>query len=243
MSVADNIGRIEERIASACARSGRRREEITLMAVTKFQELAAVEEAWSAGIRCFGESRVQEAAAKFDGFREGRLRMAAKADAKAGAGAGAELHMVGGLQRNKAKAAVKLFDCIQSVDSESLALELAKRAAGRESPLPVLLEFRTGEDSKSGFTCLDGLFRAAEIVLACPSLEARGLMTMAPFTDDEAPLRAAFRRLADARRELARRFPGEGNWLCLSMGMSGDFEIAVEEGSTLLRIGGAIFGG
>jgi len=229
MSVADNVERIEERIASACARSGRRRDEITFMAVTKFQELSAVREAWDAGIRCFGESRVQEAAGKFDGFRETHP--------------GAHLHFVGGLQRNKARAAVALFDCIQSVDRESLALELAKQAEGRGSPLPVLLEFRTGEDSKSGFTDPDDLFRVTELILGGSLLEMRGLMTMAPFTDDEAAVRSAFRRLAKVRRELELRFPGEGNWSCLSMGMSGDFEIAIEEGSTLLRIGGAVFGG
>ena len=229
MPVAENIETIEERIAGACERSGRRRDEITLMAVTKFQDLRAVEDAWAAGLRCFGESRVQEATAKFEGFRDAHPE--------------AQLHFIGGLQRNKAKAAAALFDCIQSVDRESLAAELAKHSASRPAPLPVLLELRTGEDSKSGFTELDALFRAAEIIVACPSLEARGLMTMAPFTSEEAPLRAAFRQVAKARRELEKRFPGEGNWDCLSMGMSRDFEIAVEEGSTLLRIGGAIFGG
>jgi len=228
MSVADNVEKIQERIANACLRCGRRREEITLMAVTKFRERAEVEAAWNAGIRCFGESRVQEAAGKFAGFRE------AHPDSR--------LHMVGPLQRNKAKAAVSLFDCIQSIDRESLAVELAKEAKGREEPLPVLLEFRTGEESKGGFADLDGLFRVTELVLGCSSLKALGLMTIAPFTDDRTAVRAAFRKLAGARRELECRFPGE-NWPCLSMGMSGDFEIAVEEGSTLLRIGGAIFGG
>jgi len=233
MSVADNIGKIEERIANACIRSGRKREDITFMAVTKFQELGAIKEAWNAGLRCFGESRVQEAAAKFDGFRDEHP--------------GTELHFIGSLQRNKVKSAVSMFDCIQSVDRESLALELIKHSEERGSPsgspLPILLEFRTGEDSKSGFIGLDELFRVTELILGCSSLEVRGLMTMAPFTDDEAALRAAFRRLVKVRGELEQRFPGKENWACLSMGMSGDFEIAVEEGSTLLRIGGAVFGG
>jgi len=229
MSVAENVEKIEERVANACARSGRNRDEITLMAVTKFQEARAVEEAWNAGIRFFGESRVQEAAAKFDGFRERHP--------------GARLHFIGGLQRNKAKTAAALFDCVQSVDRESVALELAKHAAGRAAPLPILLEFRTGEETKSGFTGADELFRVTELILGCSGLKAVGLMTMAPFTDEEAPLRSAFRRIVEMRRELERRFPDCGNWSCLSMGMSGDFEIAVEEGSTLLRIGGAIFGG
>jgi len=228
MSIAENIAEIEERIIKACLRSGRKREEITLMGVTKFQPMEAVDAAWEAGLRCFGESRVQEAAAKFAGFREGR--------------AGAQLHLIGALQRNKAKLAAALFDCIQSVDRQSLAAELAKYAAERSSPLPLLLEFRTGEDSKSGFTDVDELFRTVELILACPSLRIRGLMTIAPNTRDDGIVRSAFRQLVKVRDELEQRFPSQDRWACLSMGMTGDFEAAVEEGSTMLRIGSAIFG-
>jgi len=241
MSVAGNIAEIEERIVKACLRSGRKREEITLMGVTKFQPLEAVNEAWEAGLHCFGESRVQEAAIKFAGFREGK--------------AGAQLHLIGGLQRNKAKLAASLFDCIQSVDRESLAAELAKHTE-RDRPLPLLLEFRTGEDSKSGFTDLDELFRTAELIIACPSLRIHGLMTIAPNTRDDKLVRSAFRRLVKVRQELEQRFPSQDqhswatqhswaaqhSWACLSMGMTGDFETAIEEGSTMLRIGSAIFG-
>jgi len=229
MSIAENIELIEERITQACLRCGRKREEITLMGVTKFQPVEAIDEAWKAGLRCFGESRVQEAAAKFEGFREGHPDT--------------ELHLIGALQRNKAKLAASLFDCIDCLDRESLAAELAKHTAARGSPLPLLLEFRTGEDSKSGFTGLDDLFRTVDFILACPSLVIRGLMTIAPNTSENAVVRSAFRQLVQVRHELERRFPAEGrNWNCLSMGMSGDFEIAVEEGSNLLRIGSAIFG-
>ena len=227
MQIAANIEKIEERIAAACLRSGRRRDEITLMGVTKFQPPAAVEEAYKAGLRFFGESRVQEAAEKFDGFRD-RFP-------------GAQLHLIGSLQRNKAKLAVSLFDCIQSLDREDLAKELAKQAGvSPEKPLRLLLEFRTGEDSKSGFTGMDELFRTVELIRGFPFLDVCGLMTIAPFTSEEELLRGAFRTLVKVRRELERRFPG--GWHCLSMGMSGDYEIAVEEGSTLLRIGSAIFG-
>ena len=233
VTIKDNIEKVEERILSACIRCGRQREEIVLMGVTKFQPIEAVEEAWGAGIRCFGESRVQEAAGKYEGFT---MRHP-----------GVELHLIGSLQRNKAKLAASLFDCVQSLDREALIAELAKYASGRNSPLPVLLELRTGEDTKSGFADLDGLYKAAEFALGCPSLSVRGLMTMAPNTSEEGPVRAAFRKLATARQELERRFPGhraaQHSWTCLSMGMSGDYEIAVEEGSTLLRIGGAIFTG
>jgi pyridoxal phosphate enzyme (YggS family) len=226
MSIAASIEQVEERILKACLRSGRKRDEITLMGVTKFQPIEAIEAAWNAGLRCFGESRVQEAAGKFDGFREGHPGM--------------ELHMVGSLQRNKARLAATLFDCVQSLDRQALAEELAKHAAGRDRPLPVLLELRTGEDSKSGFADTDSLFRAAELALGHPSLSVRGLMTIAPNTTDEGPVRAAFRIKAKTQQELDRRFPGL--WSCLSMGMSSDYEIAIEEGSTMLRIGSIIFG-
>jgi uncharacterized pyridoxal phosphate-containing UPF0001 family protein len=107
--------------------------------------------------------------------------------------------------------------------------------------LPVLLEFRTGEDTKSGFTSIDGLCRAADLVIGLPSLSVRGLMTIAPATGDEDVLRSAFRQMVKMRREMERRYPA-GCWSCLSMGMSNDFEIAIEEGSTMVRIGTAIFG-
>jgi len=230
-SIAENIKIIEERILKACLRSGRKREDITLMAVTKFMPIEAVKEAWNAGLRCFGESRVQEAVSKFDSFKPEHP--------------GAELHLIGALQRNKAKTAAAFFDCVQSVDRESLAEELAKHAAARDKgeALPVLLELRTGEDSKSGFESLDDLFKTVDLIMACPTLSIRGLMTLAPNTCDEAPVRAAFKKLALVRRELENRFQNTGHSFdCLSMGMSGDFETAIEEGSTMLRIGSAIFG-
>ena len=232
MSIRDNLEKIEDRIEKACIRSGRKRDEITLIGVAKFLPIETVEEGRRAGLCCFGESRVQEAVVKYRGFKEKYPDT--------------ELHFIGPLQRNKAKTAAALFDWIQSLDRESLVTELAKHAAAGngfrgEAPLPVLLEFRTGEDSKSGFTGLDDLFRAVELVLGCPSLSVRGLMTIAPNTGEERLLRVSFRRLVEIRQELRRRYPS-ASWSCLSMGMSNDFETAVEEGSTMLRIGTAIFG-
>ena len=230
MNLAANLEAIEERIVKACQRSGRKRDDITLMAVSKFQPVEAVIEAWNAGLRFFGESRVQEAAAKYGSFWDNH---------------DAELHLIGSLQRNKAARAVSLFNCIQSVDREALVAELIKHTADRSEPLPLLLEYRTGEDSKSGFLSLDSLCRAVELISECPLLSIRGLMTIAPDTRDEKILRSVFRHMVHLQQELERRFPPEHcryNWSCLSMGMSGDFEIAVEEGSTLLRIGTAIFG-
>ena len=227
MSIAENIAKLEERIQKVCDAAGRKRDEITLMGVSKFQPVEFVEEAWQAGIHCFGESRVKEGTGKFEAFRKEHPEV--------------EVHLIGSLQRNKAKAAASFFDCIQSADRESLIGDLEKCAG--EKPLPLLLELHTGEESKSGFADLDGLFRAAEMILKSEGLRPRGLMTMAPFTEDRDVIRCSFRLLAKAGKELEKRFPPAGNWACLSMGMTNDFEIAIEEGATLLRIGSAIFGG
>jgi len=226
MPVAQNIEKIEERIQKACDRCGRKRDEISLVAVSKFVPLNLIDEAFGAGIRLFGESRVKEASEKLETFRDGH--------------SGAKLHLIGSLQRNKAKQAALFFDCVQSVDRLELVRELAKHAGAREEQLAVFLELHTGEDSKSGFGSLDDLFEAAQTVCAFACLKPAGLMTMAPFTEDESLIRDSFRALAKAREELGKRFPKE-NWSCLSMGMSNDFEIAIEEGSNLLRIGSAIF--
>jgi pyridoxal phosphate enzyme (YggS family) len=227
MSIAANIAKIEERIQKACASSGRKRDEITLMGVSKFVQSALVEEAYHAGICCFGESRVKEGTEKFEAFRKEHQNI--------------ELHLVGSLQRNKAKTAVLFFDCIQSADREQLVTELVKCAPLREKPLDILLELHTGEETKSGFAGLDELFRAAETVMSAVNLKPAGLMTMAPFTKNADLIRSSFRQLVKAQNELRRRFPTERNWNCLSMGMSNDFEIAIEEGSTMLRIGSLIF--
>jgi len=227
-SIAARLALLEEKIQAACRRSGRSRGEVALMAVSKFQPLQKIQAAWQEGIRLFGESRVQEASEKFDGFRETFPHEG-------------EIHLVGSLQRNKAKTAAALFDCIQSADRDSLIDTLGGLTIGRKSPLMILLEYRTGEESKAGFSSPDDLFRAAEKALSFPGLKPAGLMTMAPFTADAAAVRRAFRELAALRDELARRFP-QGDWRCLSMGMSGDFETAIEEGSTMIRIGTALFG-
>jgi PLP dependent protein len=226
MSIADNLARIEERVQKACSAVGRKRDEITLMGVTKFLPADKVEEAYRAGIRCFGESRVKEAAEKFGSFKTAHP---------------IQLHLIGGLQRNKAKTAAPLFDCVQSIDREEIITELEKHSAGRECPLEVLLELHTGEETKSGFADIDAVYKAAQTVMDCKYLKVRGLMTMAPFTQDTELIRASFRQVVNAQKELERRFPPKENWECLSMGMSNDFEIAVEEGSTMVRIGSLLF--
>ena len=238
--MADNIKErlelVEERIEAACRRSGRKREEITLMGVTKFHPLERIEAAWKGGVRLFGESRVKEGIEKYTGFWQSHPR-----DGKT------ELHLIGTLQRNKAKAAAAFYDCIQSVDRDSLIEELGILTADRKPPLMIMLEYHTGEDTKSGYTSIDDLCVAAEKVLSFPGLKPAGLMTMAPLSGDQDIIRPAFRKLLRARDELEKRFPrssgsNEQPWSCLSMGMTGDFEIAIEEGSTMIRIGTLLFG-
>jgi pyridoxal phosphate enzyme (YggS family) len=197
------------------------------MAVSKFHSAAEVEEAWNAGIKLFGENRVQEAAEKFPAFIEAHPET--------------ELHLIGNLQRNKVKTAASLFDCIESVDRESLIMELGKVCGKREKPLRLLLELHTGEESKSGFQNIDDLFRGIELIHQFPNLKIEGLMTMAPYTDDKTLIRKSFRTLVEAQKKAQHQFP-DIQFSCLSMGMTNDFEIAIEEGSTLLRIGTAIFG-
>ena len=226
--ISARIIKIQEKINDACVGSGRDLKDIDLMAVTKMQPALAVEEAFENGIRLFGESRVQEGVEKLKSFRDKY-------------GSQAEIHFIGNLQRNKAKKAAEFFDYIQSVDRVSLIEELGALTLGTGRPLMVLLEYHTAEASKAGFPDIGSLCNAAEKVLAFPGLCLSGLMTMAPFTSDEKAIRGSFRSCYNAFAELKKKFPKE-NISCLSMGMSGDFEIAIQEGSTLIRIGTAIFG-
>jgi len=227
MPIAENIERVRERIQSACVRSGRDIQTVRLMGVTKFHSPQVLVEAWAGGLRLFGESRIQEAETKFPAFKQIHPD--------------AELHLIGTLQRNKVKRALELFDCIQSVDRKDLMVELLKRSQGAEGVMEILFELHTGEESKSGFETLDTLSEAAELALVDKRLKIRGLMTMAPYTQDDQAIRRSFRTLRSAQAVLQRRF-SQADWSVLSMGMTNDFEIAVEEGSTLLRIGTAIFG-
>ncbi|MDR1429234.1 MAG: YggS family pyridoxal phosphate-dependent enzyme [Spirochaetaceae bacterium] len=240
MEIREALPRVRERVEKAAASAGRNVDEITLMGVSKFHNVKAVEEAYENGIRVFGESRVQEALDKFPAFLSSRPD--------------ASLHMIGSLQRNKAKAAAGLFHCVQSLDRDELVEALGRacqmerggeaggsgEAGEKKAPLLVLLELHTAEDSKSGYPGLDALLGGAEKIAAYPGLELAGLMTMAPFSSDTKAVRASFRSLYKAGEELTRR--GFFTAPVLSMGMSGDFEIAIEEGSTLIRIGTLIFG-
>jgi pyridoxal phosphate enzyme (YggS family) len=212
-----NIREVQRRITQACERSLRSLGEITLVAVTKGVETSAIRAAFDSGIRDFGENRVQEA--------EGKI--AQLSDLKPAV----TWHMVGHLQSNKAKAAVELFDIIHSVDSVRLAEILSRRA---QKTLPVLLEVNvSGEVTKAGFS-LGELVVAVKEIGQLPNLKLMGLMTVAPVTTEPEAVRPVFRKLRELRDSLGLKH--------LSMGMTDDFEVAIEEGATMLRIGRAIFG-
>jgi PLP dependent protein len=228
-AIAANLARIRERIAAAaeCALNGagRRAEEITLVAVSKTFPAEAIRAAYESGVRDFGENRVQE--------WEGK-------SAQLGDLQGATWHLIGHLQSNKVRRAARLFDRVDSVDSLSLAQKLDSAAREEGKRLPILLEVKlSGEESKSGIAEAE-LAATAEGVAALENLHWRGLMTIPPYYPDAEAVRPHFRRLRQLRDELARR---TGRVLpVLSMGMSHDFEVAVEEGATEVRIGTAIFG-
>jgi len=215
----ERIEEVEERIRSACERAGRRREEVTLLAVTKVFPASAICEAYALGLREFGENYVQE----FEG----------KSAAVAGL-EGARFHLIGHLQSNKTKAAAGLFDVIQTVDSARLARRLSEAPERRANPIEVLIEVKLSQEQAKSGAGPEELPALIDAIRACPRLRLTGLMTMPPWSDDPEPSRPYFRRL----RELAMQF----GLLGLSMGMSHDLEVAIEEGATLVRVGTALFG-
>ena len=227
MSIRDNIQIIRGKILRAEERSGRPADSVQLMAVSKFHPEEAVREAIQSGQLLFGENRIQEAAAKFSPIF--------------GDYPETQLHMIGSLQRNKVREAVRLVSCIQSVDRPDLLQEIEKQAAFLDKTIDILFEYHTGEESKSGYVTDDNLFSSIDLLNGMPHVRCRGLMTMAPFTDDQIIIRQSFRRLMRVRETCIRRYPNI-DFATVSMGMSADFEIAVEEGSTLVRVGTAIFG-
>jgi pyridoxal phosphate enzyme (YggS family) len=229
MSVAVNIASIQQRMAAAARRAGRNPGDITLMAVSKTHPPECIREAYDAGVKVFGENRIQEFSGKAETLRDLHA---------------AEWHMIGHLQTNKAANAAKLFRAVDSVDSLKLAekLDAAARAIGKT--LDVLIEINVGDEAaKSGVAPNSPALE--ELLLAAPRLDAlvfRGLMTVPPFTDDPAGARPYFRKLRTLRDEIAARQLPAVTMNQLSMGMSHDFEIAIEEGSTCVRVGTAIFG-
>src|SRR5205085_1460915 len=222
-----NLARVHERITAACLRSGRQADEIKLVAVSKMHPVSTIREAIAAGCGVFGENKVQEAEAKI---------------AEIGRGS-AEWHLIGHLQSNKARKAVELFDVIHSVDSVELAerLERICTEEGRER-LPVLVQVDLAhEETKSGIDEAD-LSELVAFLKTCSRLQFDGLMVLPPFFDDPEATRPYFARLRTLRDDIARQGAFKDTEGELSMGMSHDFEVAVEEGATIVRVGTAIFG-
>lgn len=251
-TLAARIAQIHERMAAAAGRAGRALGEVRLVGVTKTHPPELVAEALAAGLADFGENRVQEAQAKIAALAAERSRV--------------RWHLIGHLQSNKARRAAELFDMVHSVDSLHLARALARGVAAWEggvprqpvslqsptpNPLPVLLQVNvSGEASKEGFdlagwqarpAALEAFVAEAEQVLALPGLAVHGLMTIAPWGSDTEQARPVFRAARQLRDVLAQRLPGAA-WAELSMGMTDDFEVAIEEGATIVRVGRAIFG-
>jgi len=226
--IADRVAAVRERIARAAERAARPPGDVTLVAVSKTHPLAAVREAFAAGVRDFGENRVQEAEAKIEATAE----LAA---------AGLRWHLVGHLQSNKARRAAALFDVVQSLDSVELGRRIGRDAAALGRTLRALVQVDlAGEETKFGLDEAQ-LLPALEALRDLPGLRVEGLMVLPPYLEDPGAVRPFFRRL----RALAEKARGEGLLAGrgeLSMGMSHDFEAAVEEGATIVRVGTAIFG-
>lgn len=223
MTVASRLAVVRERIAAACARSGRAPEEVTLVAVSKTMTAELIDEALAAGAEHIGENRVQEARDKFPLLTHPARR-----------------HLIGTLQSNKAKLAVQLFDVIQTIDSIALAQAVSRYAANEGREIDILVQVNVGEEpQKSGVSPAE-TGPLVEAVSGLPNLRLRGLMAIPPHDQDEWLLRHHFRVLRGLRetiqRESSDRLPE------LSMGMTDDFEIAIEEGATIVRVGRAIFG-
>lgn len=228
-SIENNLKEILQKIESAEQKYNRTKGTVKLLAVSKFHPVDAVIKAISAGHLLFGENRVQEAVAKFTDINSFNKDV--------------ELHIIGQLQTNKVKKAVSVASCIESVDRIDLLKEIQKQCEKINKKIKILFEVNTAEDSKSGFKNYEDLYEAVKYCADgnTPFVEPIGFMTMAPLTDDEALIRKSFSSLRKLSEKLQTEFP-MFNFSELSMGMSNDYEIAIEEGSTEVRIGTAIFG-
>ncbi|HUU54457.1 MAG TPA: YggS family pyridoxal phosphate-dependent enzyme [Armatimonadota bacterium] len=223
VDIAANVARIRERIARAAERSGRTPGDIKLVAVSKVVEPERVKEAIAAGVTDVGENYVQEAAAK-----------------RPQVGSGARWHMIGHLQRNKAAQAAQIFDMIQTVDSERLAEAIGRRAQLAGLTMPILLQVNTSDEESKFGAAPDDLEPLLDCVREVPGIRVEGLMTIGRWDPDPERARPEFRLLAGLARRLQERCGLEAEWL--SMGMSHDFEIAIEEGANLIRVGTGVFG-
>lgn len=226
-----NIKIISQKIQETCIKAGRNPDSVKLCAVSKFHPTTSVDAAIKTGQLLFGENRVQEASEKFSSILIQNPQV--------------KLHIIGQLQTNKVKKAVEVADTIQSVDRIELIKEIEKQCSKINKNINILLEVHTGEESKSGFKNFEELSEAIKYIVEgnAPHVIPKGFMTMAPFTDDKDLIRKSFKTLKKLSEEISDIYKDSGfSFTELSMGMSGDFEIAIEEGSTMVRVGTAIFG-
>lgn len=225
MSVCENYRAVEERVAAACKRAGRNPEEVTLIAVSKTKPVSMIEELLSIGVRDFGENKVQEIVQKTETLPDGL-----------------HWHMIGHLQRNKVKYIADKVCLIHSVDSLRLAQEISKEAVKKQRTVPILLEVNVaGEESKFGVSPKE----AASLAKAAgqlPNIAVQGLMTIAPYVENPEENRMIFRELKNLSVDIAGKNFDNVTMRVLSMGMTGDYEVAIEEGATHVRVGTGIFG-
>jgi len=226
-SIKNSLQKVLDSIKETELKVGRKAGEVSLVAVSKFHPVESVLEAISCGQMLFGENRVQEATEKFEIIKNKHSE--------------AKLHIIGSLQRNKVKNAIKYASCIQSVDRIELMTEIIKCATNLQKKIQVMFEIHTGEVSKAGFSNIDDLLRTIELSFTSDFVEPIGFMTMAPFTNDELVIAKSFRKVVNIQNQVGVRFP-KNNLTELSMGMSNDYKIAIAEGATMVRIGTAIFG-
>lgn len=234
MSIVENLFHVQSQIREAAERAGRNPDEITLVAVSKSFPAELVVEAYRAGARTIGENRVEEASEKIP-----------EVISRLGGAPPPAWHLVGHLQRRKARRALELFDVIESVDSVRLAETLNRHAAALGRTIEVLVQINIARDpNKFGFAPepREQLFRDIEKMISLPSIKLVGLMTIGKLVPSAEEARPYFRALADLRRELNQRFAPDAIFTHLSMGMTDDFIVAIEEGATIVRIGRAIFG-
>ncbi|HIY01385.1 MAG TPA: YggS family pyridoxal phosphate-dependent enzyme [Candidatus Blautia faecipullorum] len=223
--VADNLEKVKENIAEACRKAGRDPGEVTLIAVSKTKPVELLREAYDAGARCFGENKVQEIMDKYPQLP-----------------ADIQWHMIGHLQRNKVKYIVDKVKMIHSVDSLRLAETIEQEASKRGVQVPVLLEVNVAqEESKFGLKT-DEVLPLAEAVSAFPHIKIQGLMTIAPYVDDPEENRGIFRQLKKLSVDIEAKNINNVTMSVLSMGMTGDYQVAVQEGATMVRVGTGIFG-
>lgn len=229
--IKSNLQKVIGQIREAEKSAGRKEGSVRLVAVSKFHPADAVVQAFLSGQKIFGENRVQEAKAKFEEIRTSHPDF------------DLDLHIIGSLQRNKVKDAVKIASCIESVDRLELIEEIEKQCAKINKKIEILFELHTGEESKSGYADENALEESIRKIAEgnFPHIITKGFMTMAPNTSDENLVRKSFETCRKTRDEMAAKFP-ELDFSELSMGMSGDFKIAISEGATIVRIGTAIFG-